>query len=52
MNRKISILGLGVLCSMVSLQANAGNEKEAELRIVPKKHSGRSFNGSGTSHGI
>ena len=36
MNRKISILGLGVLCSMVSLQANAGNEKEAELRIVQK----------------
>lgn len=52
MNRKISILGFGVLCSMVSLQANAGNEKEAELRIVQKKHSGRSFNGSGTSHGI
>lgn len=36
MNRKISILGLGVLCSMVSLQTNAGNEKEAELRIVQK----------------
>lgn len=36
MNRKISILGLGVLCSMVSLQANAGNEKEAGLRIVQK----------------
>ena len=36
MNRKISIVGFGVLCFMISLQANAGSEKEAELRIIQK----------------
>lgn len=36
MNRKISIVSFGVLCFMISLQANAGSEKEAELRIIQK----------------